>query len=101
MDSEVLVQTIRISSKCRYLEPWLTKGTETAARKSWKLYKKTLEVSYTEDITTYKNHRNLLNRLRRSTKQDYHNKKCQEYRSNTKKTVGTVKPLTNAREEEA
>ena len=86
MNSEVPTQTIHILGKWRYVEPWLTKGIESAARKCRKLYKKTLDSSCNkEDISTYKQHWNLLNHLYRTTKKDYYNAECMEYRSNTKK----------------
>ena len=48
----------------RFNEPWITKGIEAAARKNRNLYRKTLKSGCTEqDITIYKMHRNMLNRL--------------------------------------
>ena len=81
MNAEAPLQTIRISGKQRYKEPWIMKGIEAAAKKNRRLYKQTLKSSCTEqDITKYKVNRNMLNRLRRSTMMEYYNSKYTEYR---------------------
>ena len=86
MDSVAPVETIRVSGKQRFVEPWLTKGLEVATRKNRKLYKKTLHRDHLEeDVIEYKKHRNLLNRLRRTARQQYYNNKSFEYKNNTKK----------------
>ena len=41
MDAEAPIQTVRISGKRRFQEPWLTTGIETASQKNCTLYKKT------------------------------------------------------------
>ena len=85
MDLEAPLQTVRISGKRWFQEPWLTTGIETASRKNHALYKKTLSKDCTEeDISAYKQHRNLLNCLRCRTRSDYYNSKCKEFCSNTK-----------------
>ena len=82
---EAPLQTVRISGKRQFNEPWLTTGIETASRKNCALYKKTLSKDCTkEDISVYKQHRNLFNHLRHSTRSDYYNSKCKEFCNNTK-----------------
>ena len=50
------LKKICISSKRRYIEPWMSRGLEVSARKKEKLYKKTLALDCTEaNIITYKN----------------------------------------------
>ena len=57
MNTEAPLQTIRISGKRCYNEPWITKGIEAAARKNKRLYKKSLKSICTEqDIIIYKAH---------------------------------------------
>ena len=57
MNTESPLQTIQISGKRCYNEPWITKGIEAAARKNKCLYKKSLKSTCTEqDITIYKAH---------------------------------------------
>ena len=86
MDTIAPLETIRILGKHRFSEPWLTKGLEAATRKNRKLYKKTLHRNHLEeDVIAYKKHRNLLNRLRRTARQQYYNNKSLEYKNNTKK----------------
>ena len=86
MNTEAPLQTIRISGKRCFNEPWITKGIEAAARKNRNLYRKTLKSSCTEqDITIYKTHRNMLNRLQQSTRVEYYNTNYYEYKQNTKK----------------
>ena len=62
MNSEAPLQTIQISGKRHFTEPWVTKGLETVARKNRKLYKKTIDTACTKaDIAIYRKHRNMLN----------------------------------------
>ena len=57
MNIEAPLQTIRISGKQCYNEPWIMKGIKTAARKNKRSYKKSLKSTCTEqDITIYKVH---------------------------------------------
>ena len=64
MNTEAPLQTIRISGKWRYKEPWIMKGIEATARKNRRLYKQTLKSSCTEqDLMKYKVNRNMLNQL--------------------------------------
>ena len=91
MNTEAPLQTVRISGKWRYKEPWITKGIEAAAKKNRHLYKLTLKSNCTEqDISKYKVNRNMLNRLRRLTMKEYYNSKYTEYRQNTKKLWGLI-----------
>ena len=39
MDSTAPIKSIRISSKCRFTKPWMSKGIETASRKKMELYR--------------------------------------------------------------
>ena len=92
MNTEAPLQTIRISGKRHYKEPWIMKGIEAAAKKNRRLYKQTLKSSCTElnDLMKYKVNRNMLNRLQRSTMKEYYNSKYTEYRQNTKKLWGLI-----------
>ena len=86
MDLEAPIQIVRISGKRRFQEPWLTTGIETASPKNHALYKKTLRSDCTpDDLHKYKQHRNILNHLHRTTRTNYYNAKCREYCTNTKK----------------
>ena len=78
------------------------KGIKAAGKKNRRLYKKTLKSDCAEqDIIIYKAHRNMLNRLWRTTMMEYYNSKCTEYRQNTKKLWSlinqTIKKCKNGR----
>ena len=80
-----MIKTIRISSRHRFLEPWLTTGIETSSRTCRKLYKKSLmKGALPETIQCYKAYRNIPNRMKRKAKIDYYNTKCKEYCNNTR-----------------
>ena len=64
MNIEAPLQTIRISGKRHYKEPWIIKGIEVTAKKNRHLYKQTLKSGCTEqDTMKYKMNRNMLNQL--------------------------------------
>ena len=55
MDTKAPFETIRISGKRGFVEPWVKKGLKAVTKKNRKLFKKTLQESCSEeDITTYK-----------------------------------------------
>ena len=86
MDTVAPLKCVHISAKRKFSEPWLTQGIETSNRKIKQLYKETLKSNCsTESLVKYKQHRNLLNRIKRKAKTSYYNTKCEEYRNNTKK----------------
>ena len=63
MDSISPEKMVRISHKCKYVEPWMSHGIEAASRKKIKLYKKTLKKGMTnETIQKYKEYRNHYNK---------------------------------------
>ena len=96
MDTEAPIKTIHISGKRRSVEPWITKGLETASRKNRKLYRKTVDASCTEsDIAAYKAHRNMLNRLCRTIKMEYYTTKSHKYRRNTRKLWSLINNIIN------
>ena len=79
MNKIALLRAVCISAKRWYAEPWMTLSIETATRKSKKLYKEMLKNnSDTAAIAKYKQLRNMLNRLKRTTMKNYYNEKCQE-----------------------
>ena len=86
MEAEAPLQTVKISGNRRFQEPWLTMGIETASYKNRALYRKILRSDCTpDDLQKYKQHRNILNYLCHTTRITYHNTKCREYSTNTKK----------------
>ena len=86
MDTVAPLKCIHISSKRKFSKPWLTQGIETSNRKVKQLYKETLKSNCsTESLNKYKQHQNLLNKIKRKAKTSFYNTKCEEYRNNTKK----------------
>ena len=72
-------------------EPWLTSGLIISINKQRKLYQNSIRFDAKEtDIIKYKNYRNLLTKLKRTTKIIYYQSKCQEYKNNIKKIWNLV-----------
>ena len=73
------------SSKIRR-EPWVTAGLIISSNKQRKLYQASIKHSAKPaDVANYKNYRNILTKLKRTSKINYYKQKCQEYKNNTKK----------------
>ena len=69
---------VKISTKQRYVKPWMTKGLEKSSSVKMRLYRATLTASHTDaDITKYKYHQNLYNKLKCTAKEDYYTTKSQ------------------------
>ena len=65
MDSVAPEVTVRISSKRKFTEPWMTQGIENSNNHCQKLYKKMLiKNCSSETVTAYKTYQNALNRLK-------------------------------------
>ena len=80
------LKSVRISTKWRFIEPWMTKGIDQASRKKIKLYKKTLSTTCTQDdLKRYKEYRNIFNTLKLKTRREYYQAKCIAYKHNIKK----------------
>ena len=56
---------INVSTKRKFIKPWMTKGLEKASNTKLKLYKVILKLDYTkEDIVKYRVHRDIYNALK-------------------------------------
>ena len=85
MDKISLGQTIIISHKRRYVEPWMTWGIELASRKKLELYKKSISKGGSMvDVEKYRKYRNEFNKLKRMAQKDYYARKVEEFRHKTK-----------------
>ena len=85
MEAVAPLVTVGISGKRRFVEPWMTTGLETTITKTKKLYHQTLKVTRSsKDLEQYKNHCNLLNRLKRKAMKDYYDDRVKQYKDNTK-----------------
>ena len=80
------VHTIKLTKNKIRKEPWLTSGLQRCIRKQKLLYRKQLAtVSVETDRTKYLNYRNTLNRILRTTKEQYYRQKCIDFKNNTAK----------------
>ena len=84
LDDIALNKVLKISAKCHYMEPWMTKGLEEASKTKYQLYKVSLKRDSThEDFENYRHHRNLYNKLKRKLKMDYYQLRCESFKNNT------------------
>ena len=67
-------------------ELWVTAGLIISSNKQRKLYQTSIKHgAKPADVANYKNYRNILTKLKRTSKINYYKHKCQEYKNNTKK----------------
>ena len=65
MDKHAPIKKVRISSKCRFCEPWMITGIEEASQKTNQLYKETLKPGASKaSLDKYKSYRNIYNKLK-------------------------------------
>ena len=83
-----------ISTK-RLEKPWITQGIIKSIKHKFSLYKAFQLGIVDHDL--YKNYRNYLNNLIKSTKKHYYLQKFSDFRLNTKKIWKTINELTNAK----
>ena len=85
------IRNRQVSAAKIHREPWLTSGLIISINKQRKLYQNSIRFDAKEtDIIKYKNYRNLLTKLKRTTKIIYYQSKCQEYKNNIKKIWNLV-----------
>ena len=85
MDKHTPLKKVRISSKHRFCEPWMTTGIEEASQKTSQLNKETLKLGVNNTIIEkYKNCRNTYNMLKHTARIQYYQNKAEEYQKNTK-----------------
>ena len=100
LDQVTPIRKVKISTKKRFTEPWMTRSLAVSSDKKLKLYKKTLSATCTEeDIKVYKTYRNRYNALKRKLRSDYYRVKCTEFRQNARKLWSlinnTIKKVKN------
>ena len=85
MDEVAPRHTVRVSARCRFVEPWMTCSLECCANKKHNLYRKTLHVNCIQlDMTNYKTYRNAYNRAKQRAQELYYRQKILDYKNNTK-----------------
>ena len=80
----------------KHSEPWVTSGIKNSLRKQRLLYKKinTCHVT-TCNRDFYKQYRNSLQRVLRTSKKTYYSQQCVDFKSNTKKLWGIINKVVN------
>ena len=86
MDKYSPVKHIRISTKRRHVEPWMTKGLEVSSKKKKLLYRESLKANSTEQdrlkYTCYGNH---FDTLKRTIKQNYYKTRATDFAKDSRK----------------
>ena len=86
MDKYSPVKHIRISTKRRHVEPWMTKGLEISSKKKKLLYRESLKANASEqDRLKYTQYRNHFNTLKRTIKQHYYKTRATDFAKDSKK----------------
>ena len=95
VDEYAPIKTIRISPKHVIREPWMTPGILKSCTMRDKLYSKCLGQSK-DDIRHIKfvTYRNMLNKIKRSAKEQYYHELLNRHRYDMKKTWGIMNSLT-------
>ena len=75
-------------------DPWITKGLSNSLCRQKRLYKEQLHSNSNEKITKYKSYRNTLKKTLRFSKLQYFNKKCEEFKNNSKKLWQLINQIT-------
>ena len=70
-------------------EPWMTQGLKKCSNKQQSLYKTFLSTKTADAEKRYKNYRQILQKTKRASKKAHYLGKCEDFRSNTKKTLAT------------
>ncbi|XP_065658746.1 uncharacterized protein LOC136083274 [Hydra vulgaris] len=78
--------------KLKYLNcPWITKGIRKSSKTKQKLYIKYLKNRNETNVTTYKEYKNLFEKIRKNSKRVYYSKQLQKSKSDNKKTWNILK----------
>ena len=85
LDEIVPVKKVKISSRRRYVEPWMTRGLENAGKMKLKLYQRCIQPTSTEeDRKEYTTYCNVYNNLKRKLQTQYYQNKCEQFKENEK-----------------
>ena len=95
IDKHCPKQEFRISYGKITRDPWITKGLSNSIRRQKKLYRIQLHTSNPNDISRYISYRNTLKKLLRRSKLSYFNKKCLEYKQNSRKLWQLINQVIN------
>ena len=98
LDKYAPMHTIKLKKK-KVSEPWITKGIINCQRRQKLLYKKSIRLENQNvtmnNVTQYKLYRSILQKCKRSAKQQYYKEKCTDLRNNTKKLWQLINGIIN------
>ena len=87
MDDISPIEQVRISGKCRYVKPWMTRGLEVSQKKET-LYKKLLMNNTTYlDRTNYINYRNVYNKVKQNLNISYYTQRVVDCKCNAQRIM--------------
>ena len=96
LDTVCPIHTVKLTKNKIRKEPWLSAGLHKCIKKQKLLYQKQLSKSSVEtDRERYINYRNTLNKLLRSTKENYYRQKCIDFKNNTAKVWKMVNRIVS------
>ena len=94
MDDISPIEQVRISGKCRYVEPWMTRGLEVSQKTKETLYKNSLMKNSTNlDRAKYINYRNTYNKVKQKLKISYYTQRIVDCKWNTKELWKTINAI--------
>ena len=96
MNAMAPIQEVRISSKCKFVEPWMTPGLAKASDRKLHLYWDSIVKDASQDkINEYKEYRNTYNKLKWDASIKYYADRIAAYKSNTKKLWQLINGVVN------
>ena len=91
-DQAFALQKIKMKGK-NLVSPWITKGIRKSSRKKQHLYEKFLKHKTTKALETYKNYKNLFEKIKKSSKKHYYQNKLEKCKNNLKTTWKAIKEI--------
>ena len=94
MDKHMPLKTRKVSNKQQKKEAWITKGIERSINKQKQLYTKHISNYANEtDHRKYKEYRSMLQRVKRKAKMTHYQKKCINFKNETKKLWDVINTI--------
>ena len=87
------IRTVNVTSKIKPGNPWMTNSLINACKKRNHLHKTFLRLRTTSAKQRYKNYRNKLTAILRTTRKQYYSSKLEEYKGNMKSTWSFLKGI--------
>ena len=85
VDTVTPENTVHISAKNRYVEPWVTQGLIKVSKEKLRLYNLSISTDATDEVyQNYVSYRNKYNKLKHVLRLNCYNSKCIQYENNIK-----------------